>query len=92
MFIRIKTSPNSPKRAVQIVKSVRSGNSVSQKIVRHVGTALDDNELNKLINLAEFIRAKLEEEASPTLFSPETLAEMAIKNQKRQRRRKRTEC
>jgi len=78
MFIRIKTSPNSPKRAVQIVKSVRNGKSVSQKIVRHVGSALDDAELDKLKNLAEFIKAKLENEANPTLFSPETIAEMVI--------------
>lgn len=79
MFIRIKSSPNSPKRAVQIVQSVRSGKSVSQKIVRHVGTALSDDELDKLKSLAEFIKSKLENEANPTLFSPEIIADMAIK-------------
>lgn len=82
MFIRIKSSPNSPKRAVQIVKSVRSGNSVSQKIVRHIGTAFSDDELEKLKNLAEFIKTKLEAESAPTLFYPETLAEMVIEARK----------
>jgi transposase len=82
MFVRVKTSPNSPKKSVQIVQSVRNGKKVSQKIVRHVGTALDDFELKKLIELAEFYKAKLEAEANPTLFSPETIAEMAINARK----------
>ncbi len=82
MFVRIKTSPNSPKKSVQIVKSVRSGKTVSQKIVRHVGTALDEEELIKLKELAEFYKAKLEAESNPTLFSPETIAEMAIEARK----------
>ena len=82
MFVRIKTSPNSPKKSVQIVKSIRNGKSVSQKIVRHVGTALDEEELIKLKELAEFYKAKLEAESNPTLFSPETIAEMAIEARK----------
>ncbi len=82
MFIRIKTSPNSPKKAVQIVKSVRNGKSVSQKILRHVGSALDENELNRLRELAEYIKSKLEVETTPNLFDPETICEMAIKARK----------
>ncbi len=82
MFIRVKTSPNSPKKSVQIVKSVRNGKSVSQKIVRHVGTALDEEELSKLKELAEFYKAKLEAESNPTLFNPETVAQMAISARK----------
>ncbi len=78
MFVRVKTSPNSPKKSVQIVKSIRNGKAVSQKIVRHVGTALDTEELIKLKELAEYIKAKLESESSPTLFTPETVAEIAI--------------
>ena len=82
MFIRIKTSPNSPKKAVQIVKSVRNGKKVSQKIVMHVGSALDENELNQLQELAEYIKSKREVESTPNLFSPETNCEMAIKTRK----------
>lgn len=82
MFVRVKTSPNSPKKSVQIVKSVRNGKSVSQKIVRHVGTALDEEELLKLKELAEFYKAKLAAESNPTLFNPETVAQMAINARK----------
>jgi len=82
MFVRIKTSRNSPKKAVQIVKSVRNGNKVSQKIVRHIGTALEGEELDKLLELAEYIKANLEAETSPYLFEPETIAEMVIEARK----------
>lgn len=78
MFVRIKTSKNSPKKAVQIVESFRTGTKVKQRIVRHVGTAFDDSEVKKLREVAEFIKAKLETVAQPTLFTPETLTELAI--------------
>ena len=79
MFVRIKTSPNSPKKAVQIVESFREGSKVKQKILRHVGTALDDQELNALKDLAEHIKAKLEQEGEQYyLFDSDTLAKMAI--------------
>lgn len=78
MFVRVKSSPNSPKRAVQIVESIREGSRVRQRIVRHVGTALDEDELKRLRELAEYIKAKLEEESQPGLFPPEQLAQMAI--------------
>ena len=82
MFIRIKTSPNSPKKAVQIVQSVRNGKKVSQKIVRHIGCAFDDVELKKMRELAEYIKVKIETEVQPTLHQPEELAQMAIKRRK----------
>lgn len=84
MYIRIKTTPNSPKKAVQIVESHRCGGKINQHIVRHVGTALDDDELNRLKDLAEYIKAKLENEASPTLYTPEELTEIAIESRKHQ--------
>ena len=59
MFIRVKTSPNSRGKSVQIVQSIRKGERVSQKIVRHAGMAYDDDELEKLKLLAESIRIKL---------------------------------
>jgi transposase len=74
MFIRVKTTPNSPKQAVQIVASVRQGKKVSQKIVRHVGFAMDENELKNLKILAESIKLKLETDSQPLLFSPEKLS------------------
>lgn len=73
MFIRVKTSPNSPNKSVQIVESVRKGNRVSQRIVRHVGTALDDQELAKLKELAAFYKSRMEADIQPSLFSPEVM-------------------
>ncbi len=34
MFVRVKTLPSSPKKAVQIVENVLFGNKVKQRIVR----------------------------------------------------------
>ena len=78
MYIRIKTTTNSPKKSVQIVESQRVDNRVTQRIIRHIGTAMDDDELKRLRDLAEYIKSKLESERSPTVFAPEFLAEMAI--------------
>lgn len=78
MFVRIKSSPNSPKKSVQIVESYREGTKVRQKIVRHVGTALNEKELKAMRDLAEHIKAEMEQEQKGTLFDASTLAEMAI--------------
>ena len=43
---------------------------------------IDDDELERLKDLAEYIRAKIEHERSPLLFPPEELAELAIRNRK----------
>jgi transposase len=75
MFIRVKSTPNSPRQSVQIVESIRKGDAVTQKIVRHVGIAIGSDELEQLKMLAESIKTKLEYEAKQQqLFSPEDLA------------------
>lgn len=53
MFIRIKSTPNSPRRSVQVVESVRTGTKVSQKIVRYMGIAMDDQEAAQLRHMGE---------------------------------------
>ncbi|AQQ10122.1 Transposase [Sedimentisphaera cyanobacteriorum] len=79
MFIRVKTSKNSPKQSVQIVESYRNEkNQPRQRIVRHLGTAFTEEELKRLKDFAEFEKAKLEAEKTPALFKPEHLAEAAI--------------
>jgi len=78
MFVRVKTTPNSPRKSVQIVQSVRSGDNISQKIVRHVGIAFDEQELSQLTNLAESIKIKLEAENQILLYSPEELANLKL--------------
>lgn len=56
MFVRVKSTPNSPRRSVQVVESVRSADAVRQRIVRHMGIALDADEEDKLRAMAdEFI-------------------------------------
>ena len=83
MFIRIKTSKNSPKKSVQIVESYRNEkNQPRQRIVRHMGTALTDKELERIIDFAEYEKAELEAQKTPSLFKPEQLAEMAIEARK----------
>jgi len=44
MFVRVKSTPKSPRKTVQIVESVRDGDKVKQRIVRYVGVAADDFE------------------------------------------------
>lgn len=85
MFVRVKTTPNSPRKSVQIVQSVRKGDKVTQKIIRYVGIAMDDNELEQLKMLAESIRIKLEADNQELLFAPEDLAKLAKKAKKTKR-------
>ena len=74
MFVRVKSTPNSPRKSVQLVESVRQGDKVKQKIVRYVGIAKDDDELPRLKVLAHVIKAKFEANHQPSLFSPEQSA------------------
>lgn len=76
MFVRVKTTPNSPRRSVQVVESSRVGNKVSQRIVRYMGIALDDAEEAKLRAMAlEFIeRLRTEQLNANSLFSVDGVA------------------
>lgn len=76
MFIRVKTSPNSAGKSVQIVQSIRKGDRVTQKIVRHVGMAYDEDELQTLKLLAESIKIKLEAGGQEFLFKPEEIVDL----------------
>jgi len=66
MYIRTKTTPNSPRKSVQIVEGIRKGNKVSQKILRHVGIAMNDDEEQKLHDLAADIMANMIKERMDT--------------------------
>jgi hypothetical protein len=71
MFVRVKETPNSPRKSVQIVQSYRVGDKVRQRIVRYVGIAHDDEELEKLKLLAQSIKIKLlGKELKEILISP----------------------
>ena len=79
MFVRIKSTPNSPRRSVQLVEGARDGGKVRQRIVRHIGVAMDEDELERLRQLGEYVKAKLEDERQPLLFAPEKIAEQVIR-------------
>lgn len=70
MFIRTKTTPNSPRQSVQIVEGIRDKNGkVKQRIVHHVGVARDDDELEKLKTYGEELILKIKaERRGPGLF------------------------
>jgi len=53
MFVRVKKRPNSPRCSVQIVENSCVMGKVKQTIVKHIGIAKDDNELEelKLVNV-----------------------------------------
>ena len=82
MFIRVKSTPNSPRKSVQIVESFRVGDKVKQKIVKHIGVALDDKELVELKELASSIKIKLELENTLPLYTPEEIERIIDKSKK----------
>lgn len=74
MFVRTKQKPNG-KTSVQIVESYRSAEKVSQKIIRHVGQAVTEGEVEELKKLAEKIIVEMKNTRQPVLpcFSPEDI-------------------
>lgn len=82
MFVRTKTTPNSPRRSIQVVENSRDAKGkVKQKIIRYIGIALDEKEEEQLKKIAhEFIaNCKANAEAnSPQLrlFPAETTEEI----------------
>lgn len=59
MFIRVKTTPNSPRRSIQICENIRQGEQIKQKIVHYVGIARDDSEEQKLKDYAQELMVKI---------------------------------
>jgi len=81
MYIRVKSTPKSPRKTVQIVESFRLDGKVKQKIVKYIGVAANDEELEELKLLASSIKTKLELENSLPLYTPEEM-EQQIKKAK----------
>jgi hypothetical protein len=71
MFIRIKDKPNGHK-AIQIVDTFRQGAQVRQKILKHVGSAHNDEELESYRQLAEVILEGLRVQPGLGLAEPKT--------------------
>ena len=73
MFVRVKSTPNSPRKSVQIVHSERLGSKVRQKIIKHVGIAMNDEELEELKLLANAIKRELESKNQLPLYTPDEI-------------------
>ena len=69
MFIRIKKSKNSPKCSVQIVESKRVDGKVKQQIIKHMGTAMEGEELESLKALAESVKLSMEQAGQLPFFT-----------------------
>ena len=72
MFIRYRKIENGKTR-VQIVENYRIKGKIRQKVLRHVGTAKNDEELEHVRKLAEYLKETIEDELCPKLFSKEEL-------------------
>ncbi len=73
MFIRVKSTPNSPRKSVQICENIREGNRVRQRVVRNIDIAQNDIHLLELKKLAKAIKDQiLEERRGPFLRSKDS--------------------
>jgi len=74
MFIRVKSkSKDKYNKSVQLVESSRVDGKVKQKIVKHIGVAYNDEQLNELKLLAKSIQIQLENNSEESLFKPDEL-------------------
>src|SRR6185295_2859018 len=82
MFVRVKTTPNSPRRSIQICKNFRKGEKVKQKIIHYVGIARDEDEEQKLKDYAKelIIKITLEQEKNSQQQSLLDMSESDIRN------------
>lgn len=59
MFLRVKTTPNSPRRSIQICETYRKNGAVKQRIVHYAGIAQDEEEEQKLKDYGAALIAKI---------------------------------
>jgi len=87
MFIRVNSTPNSPRRSVQVVENNRIDGKVKTKILRHVGIAMDEEEVAKLKKIGEDIIIKImaerEREAGQMMLFDEEVAPIMLKKKGR---------
>lgn len=78
MYIRVTSTPNSPRKSVKVVESIRNGFKVKQVMVLHIGIASNESEIEKLKQIGkEFIaQEQLRREKNlpqASLFDAETM-------------------
>ena len=81
MFIRIKSTPKSPRKTVQIVESKRIDGKVKQKIIKYIGVASNDEELEELKLLANKFKIELESQGQLPLYTPQEIEKLELKQQ-----------
>lgn len=71
MFVRVTTTPNSPRKSIKIVENIRVGDKIRQKIISHIGIAQNADMEKQLIAIAQAHIDKLESDINiqPELFS-----------------------
>jgi transposase len=84
MYIRVTSTPKSPRKSVKVVESIREGLKVKQVMIHHVGIASTEDEIAKLKKMGlEFIaQEQLRREQTTgqlSLFDDET-AEQRLKS------------
>lgn len=65
MYVRLKSSKKSRNSTLQIVEGVRDGKKVKQRVVASLGVVADQNNLQKLLKLADSLVRKIEEQGLP---------------------------
>lgn len=60
MFVRTKKSLKTNNTAIQIVENLRADGTTKQRVVRHIGTASADEDINRLKQIAETVKGELE--------------------------------
>lgn len=85
MFVRVKKSATRNVNAVQLVEGIRDPitNKVKQRVVRHIGSASDQEEITKLIELAEFIKVEITSSTQPNLIPDKDIVSMAMSSRQR---------
>lgn len=81
MFIRVKSTPKSPRKSIQLVESKRIDGKVKQRIVKHVGVAANDEELTELKLLANKFKVELESNGQLPLYTPQELEKLESQKQ-----------
>lgn len=80
MFIRTKSTPNSPRKSVQLVESFRKDGKVRQRIVRHLGVAENDGELAILKRMAEQVKQDILHKKQRSIPGIESIGEAVLRD------------
>lgn len=78
MYIRTKTRSNG-KFSMQIVENIRVNGKPRQKVIKHVGTVDNQEDLKELEKFAHYLKAKIQEELQPSLFAVKQIEEFESK-------------